>query len=70
MLRQAMTAPRFDDEPVDRIRSQMLVSIDREEENPDAIAGRKLNDILFPNHHMAGAKAAQRKVCKPLPWRI
>jgi zinc protease len=50
MLRQALTAARFDDEPVNRIRSQILVGLDREEEDPNAIAERTLNKILFPNH--------------------
>jgi zinc protease len=50
LMRQALMSPRFDDEPVERIRSQMLVRLDRDEENPDAIAGRTLNKILFPNH--------------------
>ena len=61
MLRQAMTAPRFDDEPVDRIRSQILVGIDREEEDTDAIAGRKLNDILFPNHPYGRRKSGTKE---------
>jgi zinc protease len=50
LLRLALTRPRFDPEPVERTRSQLLVQLKRESENPDAIAGKTLAAALFPGH--------------------
>jgi zinc protease len=50
LLRLALTQPRFDDEPVALIRSQILTMIRSSSENPDAIAGRTLRHALFPDH--------------------
>jgi zinc protease len=50
MLRQALTEPRFDAEPVERIRSQILAGLARRAEDPDTIAGRVLNKLLYPEH--------------------
>ena len=50
LLRLAITAPRFDPEPVERIRTQMLVSLKEQAENPRRIAGRTWFSSVFPNH--------------------
>jgi zinc protease len=50
MLRLALTQPRFDAEPVERIRSQILAGLARSSEDPDTIAGRVLNKLLYPQH--------------------
>ena len=50
MLRLALTQPRFDAEPVERIRSQILAGLARSAEDPDTIAGRVLNKLLYPQH--------------------
>ena len=50
LLRLALAEPRFDPEPVERIRSQLLAVLRQNEEDPDTIAGRTLNRILFPDH--------------------
>ena len=50
LLRLAVTAPRFDNEPVERIRTQMLVSLKQQSENPRRIAGRTWFSNVFPNH--------------------
>ncbi|MGB0749591.1 MAG: M16 family metallopeptidase [Magnetospiraceae bacterium] len=50
LLRRALTAPRFDDEAVERIREQLLVNARREETNPSAVAGKRLMAHLFPDH--------------------
>jgi len=50
LLRQALTVPRFDDEPVERIRAQILVGLKRDLEDPDSIASLKLFEVLFPDH--------------------
>jgi zinc protease len=53
LLRLALTAPRFDEEPVGRIRSQIRVQLERESESPNRIAGRALRQAMFPNHPYA-----------------
>lgn len=50
LLRLALTEPRFDAEPVARVRNQMIVRLKRESENPDSIASRTLFAALFPDH--------------------
>jgi len=50
MLRLALNSPRFDAEPVSRLRSQLLSGLRRDQEDPDTIAGRTLSEMLFPNH--------------------
>lgn len=50
LLHLALTAPRFDDEPVARIRSQILAGLRRASEDPDEIASRTLSRTLFPHH--------------------
>lgn len=50
MLRLALTRPRFDDEPVMRMRGQILAGLRRGLEDPDTVAGHALARQLFPNH--------------------
>jgi zinc protease len=50
LLRLALTEPRFDAEPVARIRSQIQVGLARDSEDPDVIVRRALNKVLFPEH--------------------
>ncbi len=50
LLRLSLTNPRFDKEPTERIRSQILVRLKQKLEEPHAIAGRKLFATLYPNH--------------------
>ncbi len=50
MLRLALTEPRFDDEPVSRLRSQLLSGLRSDQEDPDVIARRALSKMLFPDH--------------------
>ncbi len=53
LLRLALTAPRFDAEPVERIRAQILAGLRQSEENPRDIAGRAINRLFFPDHPYA-----------------
>tara|TARA_R110002073_G_scaffold46471_2_gene126798 strand:+ start:2295 stop:3626 length:1332 start_codon:yes stop_codon:yes gene_type:complete len=50
LLRQAMTQPRFDAEPVSRLRAQLLANLRHESEDADAIAGKTLMKTLYPDH--------------------
>lgn len=50
LLKLAVTAPRFDPDPIDRIRTQMIVNLKQESENPRRIAGRTWFSNVFPDH--------------------
>jgi len=50
LLKLALTKPRFDAEPVERIRSQMLTSLARRSVRPNYIAGRTFWHNAFPEH--------------------
>jgi zinc protease len=50
MLRLALTEPRFDPEPVERVRRQIEVGLKRLAEDPDHIAQRTWFEAAFPGH--------------------
>jgi len=50
LLSLALTKPRFDAEPVERIRSQIIAGIRQKSENPQQIASQVLFAKLFPKH--------------------
>ncbi|MBC8337653.1 MAG: insulinase family protein [Alphaproteobacteria bacterium] len=50
LLKLALTKARFDAEPVERIRSQILAEIRQNTEDPGAIASKSLFKRLFPDH--------------------
>ena len=50
LLRLALNAPRFDDSPVQRIRSQILASLRQGVENPRRISGQLWSKTIFPGH--------------------
>ena len=50
LLTLALTRPRFDAEPLERIRSQIFSSLRQEAEAPNTIAGKTLFKTLFPAH--------------------
>ena len=50
LLRLAITEPRFDDDPVARMKSQILAGLRAESERPNVIARRTLSRTLFPGH--------------------
>jgi zinc protease len=50
LLRLALTAPRFDDEPVTRIRDQLQAQLVRGTANPNEIANRRWWATAFPGH--------------------
>jgi zinc protease len=49
-MRLSLTEPRFDLEPVERIRSQIVTGIRSREQNPRTIVGRSLFEKLYPDH--------------------
>jgi zinc protease len=50
LLRLALAEPRFDVEPVERIRSQIQASLRRRSEDPDYLAGVTWFETAFPDH--------------------
>jgi zinc protease len=50
LLRLALTQPRFDQEPVERIRAQMLTALKRETTSPNDIGSRLWWSTAFRNH--------------------
>ncbi len=53
MARLAVNNPRFDAEPLARIKRQMLVGIRTRETNPNYIANLALDQALYPDHQYA-----------------
>ena len=50
LLALALNKPRFDAEPVERIRAQLVSVLDDETEDPQAVAGHTLFRAMFPDH--------------------
>jgi zinc protease len=50
LLKQALEKPRFDEEPLERIRQQTIVSIERKKENPHILVAEKAFASVYPNH--------------------
>lgn len=50
LLRLALTAPRFDPEPVERIRAQIEASLRRDAQNPRTAASLAWWGMSFPDH--------------------
>lgn len=50
LLRLALTEPRFDDEPVERIQSQIQASLRRRLDDPDRLASRNWFERAFEGH--------------------
>lgn len=53
LMRLALTEPRFDAEPVERIRSQILTGLTFDQEDPQTIAYRRLSESMFGDHPYA-----------------
>lgn len=68
MMRMAITLPRFDEGPRDRIESQMLANIQAGAENPRRIASETFYRIAYPNHAYGraaqGTKRSLQKITK------
>jgi zinc protease len=50
LLRLALVAPRFDPEPVERIRNQVQAELRRRAEDPDYLVSLRWFDTAFPDH--------------------
>ncbi len=50
LLALAVNKPRFDQDAIDRIRQQVVASLEASQRNPSTIASRKFADVLYGNH--------------------
>jgi len=50
LLRLALTSPRFDDEPVQRIRDQLVADLSRASTSPNEIASKRWWAAAYPGH--------------------
>lgn len=53
LLALAVNKPRFDQDAVDRIRQQVVASIEASQRDPSTIASRKFSEVLYGNHPYA-----------------
>ena len=53
LLRMALAAPRFDAEPVERIRRQIVAGLENSKDNPGRLAGRAWYRLVFGDHPYA-----------------
>ncbi|MBK1668118.1 peptidase M16 [Rhodovibrio sodomensis] len=68
LLELALTEPRFDAEPVQRIKSQIQVSLARQSQDPRSVANRTLDKLMFPDHPYGqpidGTQASLRRITR------
>jgi zinc protease len=50
LLKLALTAPRFDDEPVQRVKAQARVAYERSRTNPNALVGERFAKLAYGDH--------------------
>jgi zinc protease len=48
-----LTKPRFDPEPVSRMRGQFIANVEEEARDPEQVAQQRFGEILFPGHPYA-----------------
>lgn len=53
LLRDALTAPRFDDEALERVRAQALSVVQSDLKDPDKIVARAYDSLVFGDHPYA-----------------
>ncbi|MCB1335131.1 MAG: insulinase family protein [Roseivivax sp.] len=55
LLRASLVAPSFEQSAIDRVRGQVLSSIRSDETDPNAMAGRRFDEIAFGDHPYASS---------------
>ncbi|MGC0054798.1 M16 family metallopeptidase [Brucella pituitosa] len=50
LLALAVNKPRFDQDAIDRIRQQVVASLEASQRNPSTIASRKFSEVLYGSH--------------------
>ena len=80
LFRLAVTSPRFDAEPVARIRGQIIANLRQGETNPNEMVGKLWAETLFKDHPYGWPSRAPRRASPsspprtsrpstPAPWR-
>ncbi|MFW5641982.1 MAG: M16 family metallopeptidase [Roseicyclus sp.] len=55
LLRDALTEPRFDEDAIERVRGQVLATIESDQRDPQNIAGRTFNALAWGDHPYGSA---------------
>jgi zinc protease len=50
LLNTALTKPTFDKQAIKRVTNQLLISLAKKQEDPEYIASRKFDEVIFPGH--------------------
>ncbi len=50
LLRETLVNPRFDQDAIDRVRDQVISGIQSDEKDPEEIAGRSFQSLVFGDH--------------------
>lgn len=53
LLRAALLEPRFDEDAIERVREQVISGIESNEKDPDALASRAMDQMMFGDHPYA-----------------
>jgi len=64
LLRLSLTSPRFDAEPIERIRAQIIANHMADLENPQRIAGRTWFQTVFAGHPYGRSEATKPETIK------
>jgi zinc protease len=64
LLRLALSSPRFDADPIERIRAQLIAGHLADQENPQRIAGRTWFETVFDGHAYGRSEAAKAETLK------
>ncbi|MCH2036968.1 MAG: insulinase family protein [Rickettsiales bacterium] len=51
LVNLAITKPRFSQEDIDRVRNQIILSIEKNKESPEFIANKRWNEVAYGEHH-------------------
>lgn len=66
LLALALTQPRFDAEPLERMRQQTLVSLKSHSTNPDYIAGRTWSKVVYGAHPYSMASSGTEETIRSI----
>ncbi|WP_430522994.1 M16 family metallopeptidase [Ponticoccus litoralis] len=64
LLRASLVEPRFDEQAVERVRAQLLSNLQSDLKDPDTIASRAFDAMIFGDHPYGTPPTA-----RPKPWR-
>ena len=56
LLRQSLIAPRFDADAIERVRAQVLSGLRSDEKNPQSIAARRFDALIYGDHPYATSR--------------